>query len=53
MGYDHTQSAQLYLLLLVIAIGIFGSAFYIDEIVVRSVMSCSGACFHFLSFVSA
>ena len=43
MEYDHTQSARLYLLLLVIAIGLFGSAFYIDEIVVQSVILCSGA----------
>ncbi|MDA7864958.1 hypothetical protein N9B24_02415 [bacterium] len=50
MEYDHTQSARLYLLLLVIAIGIFGSAFCIDEIVVRSVMSCSGALMLLLAF---
>jgi hypothetical protein len=50
MEYDHTQSARLYLLLLVIAIGMFGSAFYIDEIVVQSVILCSGALMLLLAF---
>ena len=43
MGYDHTQSASLYLLLLAFAIGIFGASIFVAEIVVQTVCLSSGA----------
>jgi len=43
MRYEHTQSASLYLLLLLIAIGTFGASFLVREIVVQIVLLISGA----------
>ena len=43
MGYDHTQSASLYLLLLAFAIGIFAASIFVGEIVVQTVCLSSGA----------
>lgn len=43
MGYDHTQSASLYLLLLGLAIGIFAASIFVGEIVVQTVCLSSGA----------